>query len=146
MIMAQTLFKRLKSQKPDQQIDVLAPRASLPMASRMAEVSGIFEFNVRHGELGLAYRRSVARKLSAGGYDRAIVLPNSLKSALVPFFAGIPTRTGFRGEYRYGLINDMRLLDERRMPRMIDRFAALSALDSSEKQAASFFRISRLEG
>ena len=132
MIMAQTLFKRLKSQKPDQQIDVLAPRASLPMASRMAEVSGIFEFDVRHGELGLAYRRSVAKKLSTGGYDRAIVLPNSLKSALVPFLAGIPTRTGFRGEYRYGLINDMRLLDKRRMPRMIDRFAALSALDSSE--------------
>jgi len=138
MIMAQTLFKRLKSQKPDQQIDVLAPRASLPMASRMAEVSGIFEFNVRHGELGLAYRRSVAKKLSAGGYDRAIVLPNSLKSALVPFFAGIPTRTGFRGEYRYGLINDMRLLDKRRMPRMIDRFAALAVLDSSENKPPVF--------
>lgn len=134
MIMAQTLFKRLKSQKPDQRIDVLAPKASLPMVSRMAEVSEMFEFDVGHGELGLAYRRLVARKLSKKGYERAIVLPNSLKSALVPFFAGIPTRTGFRGEYRYGLINDMHLLDKRRMPRMIDRFAALSSVDSFENK------------
>ena len=126
MIMAQTLFKRLKSQKPSEQLDLLAPGASLPVASRMAEISELIEFKVAHGELGLGYRRSLARKLSTRRYDRAIVLPNSLKSALVPYFADIPTRVGFRGEYRYGLINDMRLLDKKRLPRMIDRFTALA--------------------
>jgi heptosyltransferase-2 len=126
MIMAQSLFKRLKSQKPDMQIDVLAPKASLALTNRMTEVSESIQFDVGHGELGLSYRRSLARQISKRGYEEAIVLPNSLKSALVPFFANIPKRTGFRGEYRYGLINDMRLLDKRRMPRMIDRFVALA--------------------
>lgn len=129
MIMAQSLFKRLKTQKPDVQIHVLAPKASLALANRMVEVSETIEFDVGHGELGLGYRRLMARQLSKKGYEQAIVLPNSFKSALVPFFADIPKRTGFRGEYRYGLINDMRLLDKRRMPRMIDRFVTLAKRD-----------------
>jgi len=145
MIMAQTLFKRLKSQKPDEQLDVLAPKASLPMAGRMPEISQSIEFNVRHGELGLGYRRAIARKLASKKYQRAIVLPNSLKSALVPFFAGIPTRTGFRGEYRYGLINDMRMLDKRRMPRMIDRFAALAGTGSLNDKAPDHSEFPALE-
>lgn len=126
MIMAQSLFKRLRLQKPDLQIDVLAPKASVALANRMPEVSESIPFDVGHGELGLGYRRSIAKQISKRSYEQAIIMPNSLKSALVPFFADIPNRTGFRGEYRYGLINDMRLLDKRRMPRMIDRFVALA--------------------
>jgi len=127
MIMAQTLFKRIKKQNPNTKLHVLAPKTSVALAGRMAEVTKLIEFKVGHGEFRLSYRRSLAKKISRAGYERAIVLPNSMKSALVPFFAGIPERTGFRGEYRYGLINDMRMLDKRRMPRMIDRFAALAA-------------------
>ena len=43
----------------------------------------------------------------------------------MPFSADIPVRTAFRGEYRYFLVNDMRLLNKRALPRMIDRFAIL---------------------
>src|SRR5690606_33175888 len=57
---------------------------------------------------------------------QAILLPNSLKSALVPLFADIPKRTGWRGEMRYGLLNDIRKLDEQRYPLMIERFMALA--------------------
>src|SRR5690606_39663625 len=75
--------------------------------------------------LDLATRRKVAQGLR-GQYEQAILLPNSLKSALVPFFAGIPKRTGWKGEMRYGLLNDLRKLDKQRYPLMIERFMALA--------------------
>ncbi|MFT4819501.1 MAG: heptosyltransferase-2 [Candidatus Pseudothioglobus sp.] len=122
MVMAQTLLKTLKQRQPDRLIDVLAPAATLAIASRMPEVNDTLLFEVGHGQLNLPYRRKIAGQLRHRDYDQAIVMPNSLKSALVPWLADIPIRTGFRGEYRYGLINDMRLLDKARLPRMVDRF------------------------
>src|SRR5690606_34887587 len=82
-------------------------------------------FPLGHGVLDLATRRTIGRSLK-GQYDQAILLPNSLKSALVPFFAGIPVRTGWKGEMRYGLLNDIRTLDKQRYPLMIERFMALA--------------------
>ncbi|MGH1448266.1 MAG: lipopolysaccharide heptosyltransferase II, partial [Pseudomonadaceae bacterium] len=112
MVMAQTLFTCLRAQHgPDCQIDVLAPEWSRPILERMPEVRQALSFPLGHGALELATRRRIGKEL-AGNYDQAIVLPNSLKSALVPFFAGIPLRTGWRGEMRYGLLNDLRLLDK----------------------------------
>ncbi|WP_252720515.1 glycosyltransferase family 9 protein, partial [Acinetobacter baumannii] len=73
----------------------------------------------------VATRRRIGRGLR-GQYEQAILLPNSLKSALVPWFAGIPKRTGWRGEMRYGLLNDIRKLDKQRYPLMIERFMALA--------------------
>ncbi|MFF7706355.1 lipopolysaccharide heptosyltransferase II [Pseudomonas sp. NPDC007930] len=125
MVMAQTLFQCLKQVHPACQIDVLAPDWSRPILERMPEVRQALSFPLGHGVLGLASRRRIGRQLK-GQYDQAILLPNSLKSALVPFFAGIPTRTGWRGEYRYGLLNDLRQLDKQRYPLMIERFMALA--------------------
>jgi heptosyltransferase-2 len=90
----------------------------------MPEVRRTIAFPFGHGELRLGERRSFARGLP--GYDRAVVLPNSLKSALVPWFAGIPVRTGWRGEMRFGLLNDLRKLDEAALPLIVERFAALA--------------------
>jgi len=123
MVMSQTLYALLK--KHDNEIDVIAPAASKPLLSRMPEVNRSMLFDVGHGELRYGYRRQFARTLKRNNYQQAIVLPDSLKSALVPFLADIPLRTGFRGEMRYILLNDIRLLDEKRLPRMIDRFMAL---------------------
>jgi len=125
MIMAQTLYKVLRQRHPDVEIDVLAPPATLSLVSRMTEVSRGIRFDLAHGEIGLGKRKMMGRSLKANAYHQAIILPNSLKSALVPFYADIPLRTGFRGEYRYVLINDMRMLNKRAMPRMIDRFSSL---------------------
>ncbi len=125
MVMSQTLFKVLKQQQPDCIIDVLAPAWSLPILARMPEVHKGIVFPFGHGELKLAERYRFGKKLQAQ-YDQAILLPNSLKSGLVPFFANIPRRTGWRGEMRYGLLNDVRPLDEQRYPLMVERFAALA--------------------
>lgn len=125
MVMAQTLFTCLKQRHPDCQIDVLAPDWSRPILERMPEVRAALSFPLGHGVLELATRRKIGQSL-AGRYDQAILLPNSLKSALVPFFAKVPKRTGWKGEMRYGLLNDIRTLDKERLPLMIERFMALA--------------------
>jgi heptosyltransferase-2 len=125
MVMAQTLFQCLKQRHSECEIDVLAPEWSRPILERMPEVRAALSFPLGHGALELATRRRIGRSLK-GQYDQAILLPNSLKSALVPFFAGIAKRTGWRGEFRYGLLNNVRTLDKARYPLMIERFMALA--------------------
>lgn len=124
MVMAQSLFKLLKRRDPDRALDVLAPGWSLPVVARMPEIRQGIAAATAHGELGIGKRRRIGRKLR-GRYDRAIVLPRSLKAALVPWFAGIETRTGYRGETRYLLINDMRPFDRDILDQTVKRFLAL---------------------
>lgn len=125
MVMAQSLFRLLTERSPAKALDVLAPGWSLPILGRMPEVREALEMPLGHGELGLAERFRLGRRLRRREYSHAIVLPRSLKAALVPWFAGIPRRTGFRGEYRYGLINDMRPFDAARLDQTVKRFVAL---------------------
>jgi heptosyltransferase-2 len=125
MVMAQCLFKLLKQRDPSIVIDVLAPAWSLPLLARMPEVSEAIIISVGHGQLGLFERYRLSKRLRENKYDQAIILPNSFKSALIPCFAGIPRRTGWRGEMRYFILNDMRHLDKARYPLMIERFMAL---------------------
>jgi heptosyltransferase-2 len=126
MVMAQTLFTLLRQQNPNLAIDVLAPAWSLPLLARMPEVRRAIAMPLGHGKLELRVRYRLGRELRAQRYDQALLLPNSLKSALVPWFARIPRRTGWRGEMRYGLLNDLRLLDKEKYPLMVQRFAALA--------------------
>lgn len=124
MVMAQTLFRTLRRENPECLIDVLAPDWSRPLLARMPEVRQALTLPFGHGELRLGERREFGRSLR-GQYDQAVVLPNSFKSALIPWWAGIPKRTGWRGEMRYGLLNDLRVLDKQRYPLMVQRFVAL---------------------
>ena len=123
--MAQSLFMTLKGVDPETSIDVLAPGWSLPLLARMPEVRQGLVMPLGHGQLGLRSRWRLGRSLSDPNYDQAIVLPRSFKSALVPWFARIPKRTGYRGEMRFGLINDLRILDSQRLPMTVQRFVAL---------------------
>jgi heptosyltransferase-2 len=68
-------------------------------------VDDVIAVPFRHGELGLRSRWKIGHELKARRYDQAIVLPNTWKAALVPFFADIPVRSGYAGEFRYGLLN-----------------------------------------
>lgn len=125
-IMAQPLFARLHNRTPGLQIDALAPRWVAPVLQRMAEISEIIDNPFGHGELSLKARWRLARELKARRYDAVHVLPNSLKSALVPWLAGIPKRIGFIGESRYGLINVRHTLDKVALPLMVERFMQLA--------------------
>ena len=125
MIMAQSLFITLKQQNPDVQIDVLAPVWSLPILQRMPEVTDTIEMPVRHGKLAMGARYQLGKQLRQRKYEQAIVTPRSWKSALVPFFAHIPQRTGYRGEMRFGLLNDIRLLDKAVLTKTVQRYVNL---------------------
>lgn len=125
MVMAQSLFKLLKQRQPQVVIDVLAPAWSLPLLERMPEVSSGIVMPLGHGQLNLRERYRIGKSLRQRGYQQAIVLPNSFKSALIPFFAKIPKRTGWRRELRGVLLNDVRTLDKKRYSLMIERFMAL---------------------
>ncbi len=125
MVMAQSLFVTLRQRDPDAEIDVLAPAWSVPLLERMPEVREAITVPVGHGEFGLAARWRIGRALHARHYDHAIVLPRSFKSALIPFFSGARVRTGYRGEMRYGLLNDIRPLDKSVLTQTVQRFVAL---------------------
>lgn len=126
MMMSQSLYRTLKAEHPTAEIDVMAPAWCRPLLARMPEVNQALSMPLGHGALALGERRRLGRALRANGYDRAYVLPNSFKSALVPFFAQVPQRTGWRGEMRYGLLNDIRVLDKAAFPLMVQRYVALA--------------------
>jgi heptosyltransferase-2 len=125
MVMAQSLFSVLKQRHQAIHIDVLAPAWSRPLLTRMPEIRNALELPLSHGELKLTRRYQLGRSLRASGYEWSIVLPNSFKSALVPFWARIPQRTGYVGELRLGVLNDVRRLDKARLPMTVQRFMAL---------------------
>lgn len=132
MVMAQSLFKTLKIGRPGCSIAVLAPAWSKPILARMAEVDEAIGLDVKHGEFGWRVRQTLARSLR-GRFDHAIVLPRSWKSALIPFLARIPRRTGFTGEQRVVLLNERRRLDKAVLDQTVKRFVSLGL---SEKDAA----------
>ena len=125
MVMAQSLYKLLLSRHPGLRIDVIAPPWSKPILDRMPEVNRAIELDVAHGEAAVGTRRKLGRRLRGQGYRQAIVLPRSLKAALVPFFAAVPVRIGYRGEWRFALINDARPFDPARLDQTVKRFVAL---------------------
>lgn len=126
MVMAQSLFMALKRADPRCRIEVLAPAWSFALLARMPEVEDAIAMPLSHGQLDLRARFRLGRGLRKTGYDWAIVLPNSWKSALIPFFADIPRRTGYVGECRWGLLNDARPPDKAALTMTVQRFAALA--------------------
>lgn len=126
MMMAQSLFKLLKIRNPKVQIDVLASGWTRLLLACMPEINHVIDMPLGHGALGLQERYRLGKSLRDKHYEQAILLPNSLKSALIPFFAKIPLRTGWRGEMRYGLLNDLRVLDKNKYSLMVQRYLALA--------------------
>ena len=125
-ILSESLVALLREPFEEPIVDVLAPPWCAPAYARMRGVRRIVEAPFAHGELALERRRALARELRAVGYTRAFILPNSFKSALIPWLARIRRRTGYAAEARRILLTDARRLDRNALPRMVDRFVALA--------------------
>jgi len=145
MVMAQSLFIDLKDQHPNAQISVLAPAWTSALLDRMPQVDAMINAYFEHGKLKLGERLRLGKALRANTYTNAIVLPNSLKSALVPTLAKIPTRTGFVGEQRWGLLNDIRRLDKSALPMTVQRFIALGLPNNAPVRSVDTVPPPRLE-
>jgi len=127
MVMAQSLFLSLKAQDAYCEITVLAPDWTRPLLKRMPQVDHSIGLPVAHGELKLRERRALGKSLRMQKYSSAIILPNSFKSALIPFHANIPRRIGWRGEWRNPVLTDCRKLIPANFPLMVQRFVALAS-------------------
>lgn len=125
MVMSQSLYIVLKQLHPDSQIDVIAPGWCKPILERMPEIHQAIEMPIGHGEFNLLGRREIGKSLREKQYDHAYILPKSAKSALIPWFANIPLRTGWKGEMRYGLLNDLRP-NMKSFQFMVERYVALA--------------------
>ena len=126
-ILSEPLISLLREPFTDPIVDVLAPPWCAAVYARIRGVARVFENPIGHGHFDWKRRRALAAEIRRRDHHRAFVLPNSWKSALIPWLAGIPRRTGYVGEMRWGLLNDARRLDEKALPRLVDRFAALAA-------------------
>ena len=126
MMMSQSLYRTLKQLDPSIEIDVMAPTWCRALLDKMPEVNQSIAMPISHGEFALSKRYQLGKELRNNQYDQAIILPNSFKSALIPFFAKIAKRTGWKGEMRYGLLNDLRVLDKQAFPLMVERYVALA--------------------
>jgi heptosyltransferase-2 len=126
MVMAQSLLMALKQKDPEVLIDLVVPKWVMAVAERMPEINQVIATDFKHGEFTFKKRLALAKSLRKANYTQAFILPNSWKSALIPFLAGIPKRCGWRGEWRYGLLNDLRKLDKTKLPLMVEKYVALS--------------------
>ncbi len=130
--MMQPLLTLLKQREPRASISVLAPDWSAPLLGRMAEVDAVLPNPFAHGQFRWSARRALGHELADSNFQRCYVLPNSWKSALIPFFAGIPVRIGYHGEARWGVLNRRYLLDKSAHPQLVQRYAALAGVLPSE--------------
>ena len=126
-LMAQPLFSLLKKLHPRIVIDAVAPAWVAPVLERMPEIHDVYATDLAHGKLQMLRRWQLASDLRDVGYDAAYVLPNSFKSALIPWMAGINLRVGYKGESRYGLLNVRHANPANgQRPPMVGQYAALA--------------------
>jgi heptosyltransferase II len=136
-IMAHSLVQVLKQRFPTAEVDVLAPQSTLSITELMPEFSRRILMPDTHGQFSLRRRWAIARKLKKHQYDLAYILPNTWKSALIPWMARIPCRIGWIGESRYGLLTRY-LKDPERYPKMVQRYVALGFLEGDFKKHEDF--------
>ena len=120
-----SVIKLLQARHPGRPIDVLTTTLCAPLLDYMPGVRKGIAVDLPRKRLALRQHQALAARLAAENYGTALVMPRTWKSALAPMLAGIPERIGFAGEFRFGLLNDIRF-GEKKLPRMIDRCGALA--------------------
>lgn len=123
-VMTEPLLRHLHAR--GEQLTVGALPWVAPVYRAMPQVHEVIEFPFAHGGLQLKARRTLAKRIE-GRFDTAYVLPNSLKSALLPLLAGIPKRVGYLGEARVGLLTHrLKNPPKNQRPPMVAFYSALS--------------------
>jgi heptosyltransferase-2 len=90
--MASPAVRAIKAGRPDMHLTVLTQSKLAPLWREIPEVDEVLEIAPK------ASPRQVARLIKASGhYDTAILLPNSVRSALEVWLARIPRRVGREG-------------------------------------------------
>jgi heptosyltransferase II len=140
-VMSEPLLRALAAR--GEALSVAALPWVAPVYRAMPQVSEVIELPFAHGRLDWSARRRMAAGLR-GRFDTAYVLPNSLKSALIPFFAGIPKRVGYHGEGRYLLLNQ-RLPNPGGRPPMVAFYRALAGAAPTPEHPRLEFDTSRLQ-
>jgi heptosyltransferase-2 len=120
-----TVVRVLRDRWPNRPVDVLSTKLCAPLLDYMPGVRQSIISDLPRGQIAISLQRALAERLRSQKYGAALIMPRTWKSVLAPWLAGIPTRTGFVGEFRFGLLNDWRW-GERALPRMVDRCAALA--------------------
>jgi len=128
-VMSHSLIRKLAQIHVAASIDVFSPHAIKVIFEQMQEVDQVIENPFNHGQLKIRDRLRVARDIESHNYDLAYILPNSLKSALIPFFAKIPNRIGYIGESRYGLINCRHAINKKKYPLLANQYLQLAKTD-----------------
>jgi heptosyltransferase-2 len=130
-----SVVRLLRQLDPARPVDIVSSTLCAPLADYMPGVRRAIVADLPRRRLGIAKQIELARALRAGGYGQALIMSRKWKAALAPALAGIPVRTGFIGEVRLGLLNDLRF-GERSLPRMIDQMGALALPRSAALPAA----------
>jgi heptosyltransferase-2 len=127
--MTQPLLASLKEQYPESNIDVIASTWVAPIYRACSEVDEVIEAKFEHKQLQWSLRKQLAQELADKEYQACFILPNSFKSALIPWLANIPFRIGYRGELRFGLINlSLDNPSKVNRPPMVEHYLALGQL------------------
>jgi heptosyltransferase-2 len=129
-----SVVKLIKSRTPQRPVDVLSSTLCAPLLDYMPGVRKGVVFDIPRGTPAFGLNRKLAGILKTEGYGKAIISSRKWKAALAPALAGIPERVGFVGEWRYGLLTDVRY-GEKELPRMIDQCAVLALPRSEQKPA-----------
>ena len=124
-VRCQSVIKLLRTRYPGRPIDVLTTTLCAPLLDYMPGVRKGIVVDLPRKRLALSQHQALAARLRAENYGTALVMPRTWKSALAPMLARIPERVGFAGEFRFGLLSDIRS-GEKKLPRMIDRCGALA--------------------
>jgi len=120
-----SVVKLLRAQTPERPVDIVSSALCAPLADYLPGIRQAIVMDLPHRWLGMSLQRQLANKLRERNYGQALVMSRKWKAALAPWLAGIPVRTGFAGEFRFGLLNDVRF-GERKLLRMIDQMGALA--------------------
>jgi heptosyltransferase-2 len=125
-VMSQPLLAAIKASDPHAVIDVLATPWVAPVYRACSEVTELIEADLRHGQLQWGLRRALAAQIKKRDYASCYVLPNSFKSALIPWLANIPVRIGYQGELRRFLLTETKANSPKtqRIP-MVEHYANL---------------------